>query len=170
MSNEINFSNMPEFKRLADDIMLLTGKEMPIVVRNSSKDYIKAAYKQTPLSAKFKPFKAILWKGVIVAWRACKTLIRGRGMARAGWIESMRHFGFNNPWDKNLAGKSDAKGYITDKTSEDKAEIIISNQVDYILKLDQENGIGKAGMDNAKAMMENGIKKLAEKQIKMWGR
>lgn len=168
----IDFVNDKELKKLGEEMVLLSGRDMSIIVRNATKDALNGAYKATPLSERIRPYSPVIWRGKIAAWIAIPSRIIGRGFGAACWIKAMAAMGMSNKYGKNLKGKADAInfGYIKQEIKEQRATNTVGNTCPYIEELDKRGGIQQAGIDRAKKMLEQGIKKTLDKLQKKWNK
>lgn len=169
-----------EFIKLCREMQKVSGREMKIVIRNATKDYLMGAFKATPIAPKTRKVKAVIWKNAIVINKAGKQVFRkgkytvmGRGYAKGCWIKAMTGMGINsNPWGKNTMGTATAqsRGWLKDNRQDTKPSITVCNSCEYINKIDSTYKIEMAGLERAKEKIRGGLLKYAEKLEKGFNR
>jgi hypothetical protein len=183
-NTKIQILNINEFNRSINELALLTKREVGKVVRNAAKDFVRAAYNATPLSATTRVSKStgqFLKKitdrsGVIRVIPSDKPQsIQGRGFAKSGWIKPMIALGITtNKWAGKATGKAESFSDYRGKLEGEAPFVEMANMVPYIGKLDRGSetnppyNIEAIGFAKAQANITRAIQKLKNQQEQKW--
>lgn len=113
--------NLQRFNSLIKEMQRATGRDEKMVVRNSARDFCRAALRRTPIAQK-DPFRKR----------------RGRGFAKSGWVKALRGLGLSTGATLIRGGKGVGLrfGDFKDGRQNVMPFVEVANQVPYITQLD----------------------------------
>jgi hypothetical protein len=158
-----------------DEMQRLTGAEVPKIVRNIGRDYVRAAVKVTPIAKTTQKsdyrrrqdgtfYKLPKPKGYKV-W--------GRGFAKAGWIKAFAGLGISaqkEPPAKDVrrGNKAFRFGVFRDGRHRPNPFVEVGNAVPYIGKLDRDERIQQRALHIATVRTENKLRELSNELANKW--
>ena len=181
ISLQIDPRDLRKLDSLINEMQKTTGAEMPKVIRNTARDLVRAAIRNTPKAERGLErgvqIKTSSGKTVYLPARKLKPEYRGKnkrltvrpGLARSGWAGCLVRLGVGrNP------GKSGLKfSEMHERKNGNAAEMVVANTVPFIEDLDRgnyKNGapahILQRSVRDVAGKMEQRLQKMADRIVR----
>ena len=174
------------FNRVLNAMQKVTGAEMSKVVRNTSRDVVREAYKITIMAPKSQSLRTgqrgKYWvrlrhrytgeKVIFPGTRAqadrymggIRTPIKNRGYAKAAWLGALKKLGVSLTKSFPGENKNNAseKGIVSKSETFTNVQYVISNTIEFIQDMDA----GKNRFKKALNIQRQAIKRTSNKMVK----
>jgi len=160
--------------RVTDELVRVTGRDLPTVVRMSAIWYAKSVIKKTPIAPKVITRNFIFLSaaqsptGVATRIPASpfKFKPKGRGFAKSGWVKSLRGLGTGGADSKLAWGKAwQFSGFVNALRKFAQPHVQMTNSIPYIETLNKKGnarGTGRNFFDEAMGTTIRRMSRLLE--------